>query len=225
LTEATRECAPAPSAGRLAAYLAILAVTLLSVSACASGGHDAAQGQNASPAPSVGTVLSTRSDAGEAPAPRSGTPPPAPYTAPASCKATPFSGFARRRGFPAFWIDGQGLSVGSPVGVLYEGDQKLQWQATATQSGSLTVSGDREGSSGGGSKTLLSIDNLQEIGPGTWSSSAVFPSSGCWRVHASAGLSSLDTIIYVYPYECRPSNLRQGSAGPPGTCEPVGAGQ
>jgi hypothetical protein len=137
------------------------------------------------------------------------------YAVPASCAVTPMVGQERRRTFPAWWLDGDGMAAGTPIGVLFEGENKIQWQLE--HPGTLVISGKRLD----GQEPPLEAENIIPISVNpatfelaTYSSNIIFSTPGCWGFHAEAGSQSLDAIVYVYPYSCRPPNMR-GRPGEP----------
>lgn len=164
--------------------------------------------------PSAGAAA-TRAGAspGTAPAPVGFQPP---FPPPASCPVTPWRAFERRRGFPAFWLDGDGMAAGVPVGaVLYEGAQKVQWQAEPGGDRALSVTGERLD----GQAPAARAENPVLIGVGTWSSSTVFPAPGCWHLRGGDGVHTLAATVYVYPAACRPAAIG-GLPSTPVPCRP-----
>ncbi len=166
----------------------------------------------------VGPASASRSQAAPA-----GSPPASPfiglqppYPVPASCPVTRWSGHERRRAFPAFWLDGDGLAAGNPIGpVLFAGGQKIQWQAEAPGAGDLVVTRQRLDSP----TPAAAAHNVQTIGVATWSSNTMFPAAGCWRLEATAGAHHLAVTVYVFPAGCRPAGLREASqAATPAPC-------
>ena len=139
------------------------------------------------------------------------------YAAPTSCAVTPMVGNERRRGgFPAWWLDGSGIAAGNPVGVLFVGGNKIQWQLE--EPGTPTISGERLDTN----SSALEVD-VNMIGPYTHSSILLFPTPGCWRLHAEAGAQSLEAIVYVYPESCRPKGMRTKQIDPQDVpCRPPG---
>ncbi len=119
--------------------------------------------------------------------------------------------FGVRRRLPGRWLDGHGLAAGIPIGVLFAGPDgnKIQWQMD--HDAPLTVSGERLD----GVSAQLRLENANDIGSAV-SSTTVFSSAGCWRVHAKAADQTLDGVVYVYPEACRPSNI--GGHATPGAC-------
>ncbi len=137
-----------------------------------------------------------------------------PYPIPSSCPVTPLVGPDRRRSFPAWWLDGEGIWAGTPIGVLYEGYNKIQWQYEPP--GNLEVTGGRLD----GPAPPLRVD-LAGIGVGTYSSATTFPAPGCWRIAATAGDHRFEATVYVFPSGCRPAGLREPN--PPATPTPCTA--
>lgn len=124
------------------------------------------------------------------------------YVGPSSCVVTPLVGNEIRRTFPAWWLDGDGMVAGTPIGVLFEGGNKVQWQLE--QPGTLLISGKRLD----GQSPPLAAENIVSIGLANYSSAIIFPAPGCWSLHAEAGAQSLDAIVYVYPSNCLPPGMR-----------------
>jgi hypothetical protein len=141
-----------------------------------------------------------------------------PYAPPTSCPVSPWGAFALRRGFPAFWLDGDGMAAGVPVGaVLYEGEQKVQWQAEPGGGRTLQVTGARLD----GPAPAARAENPVLIDVGTWASSTAFPAPGCWQLRGTAGVHTLAVTVYVYPAACRPSAIG-GRPSTPAPCTPPG---
>ncbi len=136
-----------------------------------------------------------------------------PYPIPASCAVTPLGRFERRRGYPAFWLDGASLSAGNAMGLFFAGSQKIQWQPATEYTGELPP-------------LVLSGERLDGLAPppevrhpvslhAAYSTDTSFPAAGCWHIHATAGVELLDAIIYVYPEGCEPPNMRDRLATAP----------
>lgn len=140
-----------------------------------------------------------------------------PYPVPATCAATGWSGPEDRAAQfnPYFWIDGDGVSVRSRDGLLWDGqDDELEW--TAASDADLALSGHALNDP---SATLRATVTRRADQAGSyWASSIVFPAPGCWTVTASAGDDRLDATVYVYPSDCRPQEEGQSAtpcAAPP----------
>jgi hypothetical protein len=110
---------------------------------------------------------------------------------PASCGVTPAT-YGTDQGFPAFWYVGEGLRAGTPIGVFYQGLNKVQWHGDDLD---LKVTGSRVDGTNG----EPALVNPQRIGAGMLSTSVEFPAPGCWRIHATLGRGRLDAIVYVFP--------------------------
>lgn len=192
-----------------------------------------AQQQRASPSSGVGAGGSSGSRSAS-PTPSSSPPPPTlpagtaadedgrtaaqkayhVYPIPAACSATPFVGPDKRHDFPAWWLEGQGIVAGTPLGVLFQGGNKLHWQLTTAAPLQVT------GASRDGQQQPLNVALLSGIGTGTtlvngttedylYSSVIVFPTPGCWSVRANAGPQRLNATVYIYPFTCKPLSLRE----------------
>ena len=149
---------------------------------------------------------------------------PPPYPVPASCPAMPLVGPQPRKGFPAYWLDGKNLAAGTPIGVLFEGGNKVQWHAE--HKGKLTIAGQRlDGPAPPLETRIVAIDlsdrNAPDFGS-IFSSETTFRAPGCWRIQAAAGDQALDTTVYVYPWSCRPDGMRGRDYQPaaPAPCAP-----
>jgi hypothetical protein len=120
-----------------------------------------------------------------------------PFLPPASCATTAWT-FARRGDFSAYWLQGADLAAGNPVGVLFVGANKVQWQPAgdpAIQLLSRRLDGD---------SPPAAIENQNTIlGSGATSSTVSFPRAGCWSLHATRTSSVLDATVYIYPESCR----------------------
>lgn len=140
-----------------------------------------------------------------------------PYPPPGSCAVAPWSGHERRRTFPAFWLDGDGLAAGNPVGaLLYEGGQKIQWQAAPGGGETIAIDGARQDA-----PAPPATARAVPLDAGVWSSETTFPAPGCWRLRATDQLHRLDLVVYVYPAACRPAALRDVAPTPSrGDCLP-----
>lgn len=134
----------------------------------------------------------------------------APYPIPASCAAAPMGRFERRRGYPAFWLDGASLAAGNAAAFFFAGGQKIQWQPATEYTGALPpllLTGERLDG-------LASPPAVRGAVPlhAAYSTDTYFPAAGCWHIHASAGAESLDAVVYVYPEGCLPAAMRDPSA-------------
>jgi len=127
-----------------------------------------------------------------------------PYPAPRACRITPMSVHEARQRFPAWWLDGHDLSVGTPIGALYEGENKLYWiwQHPAPHLNLVGVRID-----GPPSKGPIIMGGPESGGPST----VTFSAPGCWSLHAEGNDQHLDAVVYVYPWMCRPEGLRSRS--------------
>jgi hypothetical protein len=140
-----------------------------------------------------------------------------PYPIPASCPATPLGRFERRRGYPAFWLDGVSLAAGNAAALFYTGGQKIQWQPATEYPGAmppLLLTGERLD----GPASPAAVRHAVPL-HAAYSTDTYFPAAGCWRIHASVGAESLDGVIYAYPDGCLPAAMRDPSA-PSAPCVP-----
>jgi hypothetical protein len=143
------------------------------------------------------------------------------YPAPASCATSPLVGPEERKRFPAWWLDGQGIAAGTPIGALFEGGNKIQWHLNTVAA--LTATGERLDASA----PPLKLEHVEGIGTmiddadSRYSSEVYFPAPGCWRIEAEAGQQTLEATVYVYPLACKPPNMRgPNEAAPAGACVP-----
>lgn len=139
-----------------------------------------------------------------------------PYPVPTSCAVTPLVGPEQRQDFPAYWLDGDRLAAGTPSGILFEGGNKVEW-LTATSS-RLTITGQRlDGPAAALTVRLIPLDTanptVRNFGS-IFSSEATFPAPGCWRLSATADDQTLVATVYVYPWSCRPLDLRSRTYRP-----------
>ncbi len=133
------------------------------------------------------------------------------YPLPATCSVTPLTGPQQGHwGYVARWWAGTGLTASAPPGPLYQNvgyDFRWELQARAP----LALSGhslDQPDQSIG-----LETDLNQSLSV-VYPTEIVFPSPGCWMLHAQAGEQTLDVTVYVYPYDCLPADRR-----PPGSTD------
>lgn len=138
-----------------------------------------------------------------------------PYPVPASCAVSSATVQERRRTFPAFWLDGDYLAAGNPLGNYYAGENKVQWQPRQmgpyTQNDAITFSGVRLDDAA----PPAALRNPYNIGIG-YSSLVYFPTPGCWRIRAAVGAQSLDATVYVFEAACSPARLPGATVAPCG---------
>ncbi len=127
-----------------------------------------------------------------------------PYSVPASCAVSSMTVGERRRGYPAYWLDGNSLAAGNPLGNYYAGGNKVQWHPRQmgpyTQNDAITFSGTRLDADA----PPAELRNPQNLGIG-YGSSVYFPSPGCWRMHGAVGSQTLDATVYVFEAGCSPA--------------------
>jgi hypothetical protein len=112
--------------------------------------------------------------------------------------------------FPAWWLDGRGIAVGTPVGALFAGRNKLMWQLFPNDP--FRFSSARLDGPAPPAELFLT-----GFGP----SGLVFPVAGCWRLRAEApGDRTLEAIVYVYPWGCRPQGMQGDPPPSPEPCDP-----
>ncbi len=124
-----------------------------------------------------------------------------PFPAPASCVAAAMRGPEKRRDFPAYWYDGNGIAVGNATAVFYAHGNKAMWQVQ--DDARLTITGERIDAAA----PPMMVQNLG-LTSGGYISGVVFALTGCWHLRAIAGSETLDADFYVYPSGCIPFNMR-----------------
>lgn len=138
-----------------------------------------------------------------------------PYPVPSSCAVSPITVQERRRGYPAYWLDGDHLAAGNPLGNYYAGGNKVQWHPRQmgpyTQNDAITFKGVRLDADA----PPAELQNPYNIGTG-YSSGVYFPSPGCWRIHGAVSAQTLDATVYVFEAGCSPAQLPGGSSPPCG---------
>ncbi len=137
-----------------------------------------------------------------------------PFPVPASCRVTPMTRETRRT-FPAWWLDGHGIEAGTPIGILYAGENKIMWYVEKVAPFHL---------SGEHLDGPAPPVQLLQGGPATGGpSTVVFPVPGCWRIHADVGDQALDAIVYVYPESCLRDTTHATAPSSPVPCTPPGS--
>lgn len=109
----------------------------------------------------------------------------------------------------AYWIDGEGMSLGTPHGVLFTGENQLVWLVEPGMSTGEMLEGE------------ISVEGVHERGwlapldatigrqiPADWidsdavergwHSTLTFPERGCWDIIVTAGPHTLEAKVYVY---------------------------
>ena len=135
------------------------------------------------------------------------------YSIPGSCPLTQVTEQQERQRFPAWWLEGRGVAAGTPIGVFFEGENKVQWQfATPITTTHFTISGTQlDGQSRPLDAAIMLIGGTGPETGATFSSILTFAAAGCWRIHGEAEPHMLTAIVYVYPAACRPQGLREPS--------------
>ena len=128
-----------------------------------------------------------------------------PFPPPASCRAVTMDHAEQRRTFPAYWYDGNGIALGNATAVFYQHDNKVMWQVQGDAT--PVISGERID----GTAAPMAVQNLG-LTPSGFISGVVFPTTGCWHIHATAGAYRLDADFYVYPSGCLPATMRDPGA-------------
>ena len=133
------------------------------------------------------------------------------YPVPSSCHVTPLSAPQDGHwGYEARWWIGNGVMASSPDDTVFQKvGYDFRWELQTREP--LTVTGnsaDQPTQSIG-----LETDLSQSLSP-VYPTEIIFPTAGCWILHADAGAQSLDVTLYVYPYDCLPPNRR-----PPGSID------
>jgi hypothetical protein len=138
-----------------------------------------------------------------------------PYPAPASCGPGWGDPIDRLGNFgPAYWLDGDGISVRSYDGLLWANEPAmLDW--FPEEWGEITIEGHALDSD---MKLGYAADTMQQIGiqGNHWRSSLLFGASGCWELTATAGDAAATFTVWVYPAECR----REPGEPLPPACRP-----
>jgi hypothetical protein len=129
-----------------------------------------------------------------------------PFPPPTSCTAVAMRGPEKRRDFPAYWYDGNGIAVGNATAVFYAHDNKVMWQVR--DDARPTITGERIDAAA----PPMTVQNLG-LTSGGYISGVVFAQSGCWHLRAVAGTETLDASFYVYPSGCIPANMRDPTTG------------
>ena len=142
-------------------------------------------------------------------------PPPAqPYPVPADCPITPLRGPEERQGFTGYWIEDNGVALGTADGVLYQG---------LTEARSIVELTDVTGRLGDNPPVdLRTFGRRDELGLGViW-----FPNPGCWTIEARGRADWLSNwqpfaiTVYVYPIACPRRSIPDGDPGPIGPSLP-----
>jgi hypothetical protein len=189
---------------RLTSHRWWITVALLSLlaAACSPFGDDATPAQQ--PVTPLPTVVATAAATATATATPSPTATPEPYpgiTMPVpsdDCDVTRLTGWRVVEGIQAAWIEGDGIDIGVPGGLLYEGENRLLLRGG---DGLIEVSvapidrslPDRLATPVAG----IAIERHAA------SSYVTFESPGCWRIGVEWGDSRVNATVAVHPAACR----------------------
>jgi hypothetical protein len=136
-----------------------------------------------------------------------------PFPVPDTCAVTDWAGPDFRVGqqyASAYFLDGDGLTLGTTHGLLFVGDNQISWFADAPLTTSEALSGPESiralqpGSDG--ATVEVPIEIIEQISGGgkddaverAWWSTVNFPSEGCWDISVSLGAHVLDATVYVF---------------------------
>lgn len=135
-----------------------------------------------------------------------------PFPVPNTCAVTGWAGPDFRVGqqyASAYFLDGDGLTLGTTHGLLFVGENQISWFADAPLTTSEALSGPatiRALQPGDASTVEIPIEVIEQISGGgkdplverAWWSTVSFPSEGCWEISVSLGGHVLDATVYVY---------------------------
>lgn len=138
-----------------------------------------------------------------------------PFPVPASCVVNDWDGPTfriRREGAAAYYLDGDGLIMGSTYGVLSVGDNVITWLAASGLSDDDARLGPREltlrSTEDAGQILTVPIQVIERIPErtiaksdieGAWISAIELPADGCWELEAQLGSHTLMKTVYIYP--------------------------
>jgi len=119
----------------------------------------------------------------------------------------------RRSDAAAYFIDGDGLTLGTNHGVLFAGENEITWMADAPLTTDEALAGPRSIMAGRGDvvgdpvPVEIPIEVTQQIERGIipddvergWWSTVKFLEEGCWEILVSLGPHTLMATVYVYP--------------------------
>jgi len=127
------------------------------------------------------------------------------YPIPASCPIDPLSSREVRYGLTAWYWDGDGLGARTAIGVLFEGENAIQWHSYGQ--GELSIASylvsDSRLQAEVSSMRTLDMPAGQVV-----QTMILFPNPGCYQLHGNVGDQVLDITAYVYPASCRPQHLQ-----------------
>ncbi len=114
------------------------------------------------------------------------------------CDVTPMTGLGLVDGVYTAWIEGNGVVIGVPGGLLYEGNNPVFWRGDDGEMQFYIASIERPEE-----ETQTDLAAGTDEGGQVWSSWLTFESAGCWQVSAEQGDKRVDATVVVYPAACR----------------------
>jgi peptide/nickel transport system permease protein len=132
---------------------------------------------------------------------------PQPFAVPRDCATTRLVP-SERDGVSAYWAAPQGLSFGTFLNVLYQGDNAVL-VGRASEAPKVTVLS-APAAHAAGAESFHLEGAFGAVSHGTLTLDA----SGCWTLRVVAGDEQQDAVIYVYPFDCRPPGFQIGAAPP-----------
>src|SRR5207237_3172613 len=97
-----------------------------------------------------------------------------------------------------------GLVLGRPRGVLYQGDNDVAIGNAPAQPEIVSATGP-PGAAG------PTLGRFESFSPRTYNGQIRFPSPGCWRVRLAVRDVTTELVFYVYPADCRPQSTADPS--------------
>lgn len=137
------------------------------------------------------------------------------YPIPESCPIDPLTFREIRYRYTGwYWLGAGHFAAGTPVGLLFEGENPIQWQSYAEADVTIASQLLADPAIAG---TVVSAVPVHPDGltGQIMQTTVVFPQAGCWRLFGRAGDQILDVIVYVYPRTCRPDFLVEGETDTP----------
>jgi hypothetical protein len=98
----------------------------------------------------------------------------------------------------AAWVEGDGVDLGIPGGLLYEGNNPVLWRGDDGEMQFNLASIERPIE-----ETHATMLTGTDEGGQVWSSWLTFESPGCWQISAEQGDNRVDATVVVYPTACR----------------------
>jgi hypothetical protein len=134
---------------------------------------------------------------------------------PDSCAVSPWAGpdfRIRRSASAAYFVEGEGLTLGTTHGVLFAGDNQITWLADAPLTNEEALSGPRTMTifrsdvAGDPIPVEVPIEDAQQLDRGIlpddvergWSTTVNLPEEGCWEIIVELGAHVLEATVYVY---------------------------